>query len=57
MKALVGLAPLCFIALVYALIQSDWSSALSLVFIEILILVCYRNEKRLHDGSRASQGR
>lgn len=46
MKALLVLAPVCIGALVYALIQGDWTSAGLLAFIEALILLNLRAGKR-----------
>lgn len=46
MKALLVMAPVCLVAMVYALTQGNWDSAGTLVFIELLIVVCYRAEKR-----------
>jgi hypothetical protein len=47
MKALLVLAPVCLIAMVYALTQGDWESAGLFAFIEGLIFVNYRTEKRI----------
>ena len=47
MKALLALVPVCLVAMVYALTQGNWESAGFLVFIECLIFVIYRAEKRL----------
>jgi hypothetical protein len=45
-KVFVALAPVCLVAMVYALTQGDWGSAGFFVFIEVLIFVLYRTEKR-----------
>jgi hypothetical protein len=50
MKALMVLAPACLAAQVYALTQGNWESAGLLAFIEALMFVNYRAEKR--DRSR-----
>jgi hypothetical protein len=47
MKVLLALAPVGLVALAYALTQGDWGNAGLLVFIELLIFMCYRTEKRL----------
>jgi uncharacterized membrane protein len=46
MKALLAMAPICLVAIAYALAQGDWGSAGTLAFIEALIFVNYRTEKR-----------
>lgn len=46
MKALLLLAPVCLVAMLYALTQGDWGSAGLLLLIELLIVVNYRTEKR-----------
>lgn len=48
MKALLVLAPVCLVAMAYALAQGDWENAGFFVFIEALIVMCYRTEKRLY---------
>jgi hypothetical protein len=45
------LAPVCLVAMAYALTQGDWENAGFLVVIEVLILMCYRTEKRLQRRS------
>lgn len=47
MKVLMVLAPVGLVAMAYALTQGDWENAGFFVFIELLILMCYRTEKRL----------
>jgi hypothetical protein len=47
MKILLALAPVGLVAIAYALAHGDLSVAGTLVFIEVLVVVCYRNEKRL----------
>lgn len=42
-----ALAPVCLVAMVYALTQGDWENAGFFAFIEVLIFTCYRTEKRL----------
>jgi hypothetical protein len=46
MKALLALAPICLAAMIYALTQGDWKSVGLLVFIEVLIFVLHRAERR-----------
>jgi len=47
MKILLALAPICLVAMVYALAQGDLSAAGSFAFIGVLMILCYRTEKRL----------
>jgi hypothetical protein len=48
MKIFLAMAPVCFVAMVYALTQGEWESAGFFVFLEVLTVICYRTEKRLH---------
>jgi len=45
-KIAVATAPAWLVAMVYALTQGDWKSAVFFVFIEVLIFICYRAEQR-----------
>lgn len=45
-KIFVALAPVCLVAMVYALTQGDWGSAAFFAFIEALIFMVYRTENR-----------
>lgn len=42
MKAVLVMAPVCLVAMVYAVTQGDWESVGFLVFIELLLLNSYR---------------
>ena len=55
-KAFVALAPVCLVALGYALTQGDWESAGLFAFIELLIITCYRLDKR-NRSQRTPKGR
>jgi len=46
MKALLVMAPVCLVAMAYALTQGNWDSAVTLLFLEGLIFLNYRTEKR-----------
>lgn len=48
-KIFVALAPVCLVAMGYALTQGDWESAGFFAFIEVLIFVCYRTERKRLD--------
>ena len=52
MKVFAALAPVCLVAMVYALTQGDWASAGSFALIELLVVVNYRADKR----SRSPEG-
>lgn len=45
-KVFVTLAPVFFVAMVYALTQGNWQSAVVLAILEVLIFRIYRLEKR-----------
>lgn len=46
MKILLAMAPICSIAMVYALTQGDWCGAVNLAFIAFVAFIVYRAQKR-----------
>ncbi len=52
MKVAVVLAPVCLVAMVYALTQGDWDSAGSFALIQVLLFVNYRGDKRYRSEER-----
>ena len=52
MKALLAMAPVCLVAMVYALTQGAWDNAALLAFSAFTIFRCYRVDKRIR-SSRA----
>lgn len=45
-KLAVAMAPVCLVAMVVALAQADRQTAAFFAFLEVLIFVCYRADKR-----------
>jgi uncharacterized membrane protein len=55
MKALLVMAPICLVAMAYALTQGNWESAVLFAWIEVLTLMNYRagKAKPITEGARA----
>lgn len=55
-KIFVAMAPVFLIALAYTLSQADWQGAVLFAFIGLLILVCYRLDKRSRSLAASGEG-